>query len=225
MGDPRQWGAESRAAFASAREPARLAVAVVTFHRTLDEVIEASVRGHAVPVACAKGCSYCCSLRMHVQPHETFTLAAWLRRTFEPERLAAVIERLRSNVARTDAIGEEARKRTNLPCALLGDDGACTAYEARPAQCRRYHSTRLETCREFHDDPSKDAIESTMNEAVAHNAAVIITQAQHAVRAAGLDAENEDMNRALLEALENPKAWRRWKDGKKPFVGAPPAAR
>jgi hypothetical protein len=26
------------------------------------------------------------------------------------------------------------------------------------------------------------------------------------------------MNLALLEALENPKAWRRWRDGKKPFV-------
>ena len=57
-----------------------------------------------------------------------------------------------------------------------------------------------------------------MHPAVAHNAAVIITQAQHAVREAGLDAENVDMNLALLEALENPKAVRRWKDGKKPFV-------
>jgi hypothetical protein len=57
-----------------------------------------------------------------------------------------------------------------------------------------------------------------MHPALAHNAAVIITQAQHAVRAAGLDAENADLNVALLEALENPKAWRRWRDGKKPFV-------
>ena len=59
-----------------------------------------------------------------------------------------------------------------------------------------------------------------MHQAVAHNAAVLITQAQHAVRAAGLDAENEDMNFALLDALDNPKALRRWKDGKKPFVAA-----
>lgn len=57
-----------------------------------------------------------------------------------------------------------------------------------------------------------------MHPALAHNAAVIVTQAQHGTRAAGLDAENVDFNLALLEALENPKAWRRWKDGKKPFV-------
>jgi hypothetical protein len=47
---------------------------------------------------------------------------------------------------------------------------------------------------------------------------VIITQARHALRDAGLDDTATDMNLALLEALENPKAWRRWRDGKKAFV-------
>jgi hypothetical protein len=58
-----------------------------------------------------------------------------------------------------------------------------------------------------------------MHQAVAHNADVIITQARHAVRGAGLDDASVDMNVALLEALDNPKSWRRWRDGKKPFVG------
>ena len=57
-----------------------------------------------------------------------------------------------------------------------------------------------------------------MHQAVAHNADVIITQARHAARAAGLDDDSVDMNVALLQALESPKAMRRWKDGKKPFV-------
>lgn len=65
-----------------------------------------------------------------------------------------------------------------------------------------------------------DTIESPNHPAVAHNAAVIVTQANHAARDAGLDATPVDMNPALLEALENPKAWRRWRDGKKPFVNA-----
>ena len=49
---------------------------------------------------------------------------------------------------------------------------------------------------------------------------MIITQGRHAARAAGLDDASVDMNLALLEALENPKAWRRWRDGKKPYVGS-----
>jgi Fe-S-cluster containining protein len=212
------WGQESREAFAGRRDPARLTTAVVTFHRRVDEVLATTIAGHGVKLACARGCSYCCSLRVQVQPYEAFTLAAWLRRHFDATRLAAVIERLRANARRTIELGEEGRKRTNIPCALLGDDGACTAYEARPAQCRRYHSTSVDPCKAFHADPSNDTVESAMHEAVAHNADVIITQARHAVREQGLDDSSVDMNIALLEALKNPKAWRRWRDGKKPFV-------
>ncbi len=217
-GGPSEWGAEARAAFANARDPAPLAKAVVTFYRRIDEVIETTVRGHAVAIACTRGCDYCCHLRLTVQPHEAFALAAWMRRNFSAARVTEVIVRLRANAAATVAMGVEARKRTNMRCALLGDDGACTAYEARPAQCRRYHSMRLATCKSFYDNPADESLESPMHQAVAHNAAVLITQAQHAVRAAGLEAENEDMNLALLDALDNPKALRRWRDGKKPFV-------
>jgi Fe-S-cluster containining protein len=220
MADLRQWGNESREAFANARDPDKLTAAVITFHRRVDEVLETSIRNHAVNVACARGCSYCCNLRVEVQPYEAFRLAAWLKRHFDAPRLAAVIGRLQGNVERTRTLGPEARKRTNIACALLGEDGACTVYEARPAQCRRYHSTNVDPCIEFHDTHD-ETIESTMNEAVAHNAAVIITQARHAVRDAGLDDASEDMNIALLEALENPKAWRRWRDGKKAFANLP----
>jgi Fe-S-cluster containining protein len=215
--DPAHWAAEARAAFAAARDPAGLARAVVTFHRRVDDVLAASVRGHGVATACALGCNHCCHLRLTVQPYEAFALAAWLRRRFSPAELTAVTARLEDNAARTREMGVEARKRTNLRCALLGDDGACTAYEARPAQCRRYHSLRLETCKSFYDNPADDTLESPLHPALAHNAAVLITQSQHAVRDEGLDAEPEDINLALLEALANPKAWRRWRDGKKPF--------
>ena len=212
------WGKEAQGAFAQARDPARLATAVVTLHRRVDEVLATMIEGHGVRVACARGCSYCCNLRVQVQPYEAFTLAAWLRRNFDATRLARVRERVRETVARTRGLGEEARKRTNNACALLGEDGACTAYEARPAQCRRYHSTRLDSCKAFHDTHD-DTIEATMHEAVAHNADVIITQGRHAVRDAGLDDASVDMNLALLEALDNPTSWRRWRDGKKAFVG------
>lgn len=211
------WGQESKPAFAQARDPARLAAAVVTLHRRVDEVLATTIEGHKVPIACSRGCSYCCSLRVQVQPYEAFALAAWIKRHFPAERLAQVASRLRANVARTRELGEEARKRTNIACALLGEDGACTAYEARPAQCRRYHSTDVTPCKAFHATHD-DTLEAAMHPAVAHNADVIITQGRHAVRAAGLDDASVDMNVALLEALENPKSRRRWRDGKKPFV-------
>lgn len=218
MANAADWGTRSRATFAGAADPKKLSAAVVTFHATLDGVIAASIAGHRVPIACSRGCHYCCSLQVEVQPAETFTLAAWLRRHFSPERLAAVMEKLRANAASTREAGIEARKRMNIPCALLGDDGACTAYEARPSQCRKFNSTKLETCTASYARPDDDAIESPEHPAVAHNAAVIITQARHALRAANLDDTPADMNLALLAALEGSVAERRWRAGKKPFT-------
>lgn len=214
--------AQAAQAFAAAREPAQAAAAVVRFHARLDEVLAASIAAHGVVLACAPGCAMCCSLRVEVQPVEAFRLAIWLRARLTAARLDAVLGRLRHNVAVTAALGGiEARKRANLPCALLDDAGRCSAYEARPAQCRRCHSTRLATCESMYTNPDDGALESPMDPVVAHNAAVVVAQNRNALREAGLDAEPVDLNHALLGALETPKAWRRWRDGKKAFPGMP----
>jgi Fe-S-cluster containining protein len=211
--------AEAARDFSAARDPQSLATAVVVFHRRMDEVMAQSLRGHAVEVACKAGCGLCCHMRVEAMPAESFHLAAWLRRHLEPARLEAVLAKLRHNVAVTLALGgADARKRANLACALLDHEGRCIAYAARPAQCRRYHSTRLATCEQSHAHPEDLALESAVHPASAHNGAVIVAQARRAQDAAGLDAAPQDLNVALLEALVNPKAWRRWRDGKKAFI-------
>jgi len=212
------WGADARRLFGEARDDEGLGRAVVTFHRRMDEVVQRTVEGHALEPACRRRCDHCCHLRLTVLPAEAFALADWLRAHFDRARLEQVQARLRANAQRTRELGEEGRKRTSLACALLGEDGACTAYAARPAQCRRYHSLSLAACEAFRRDPTNESLESPLHPAIAHNAAVIVTQAQHGARDAGLDATPVDINFALLAALEEPKARRRWRDGKKPFV-------
>ena len=220
MNDQTQPHAAARAALGSSRDAERLPHAVMRFHRQVDAVIEQSVAAHGVVTACTRGCSYCCHVQVDMLPPESFALAAWLRRNLAPARLDAIIERLRENARRTRELGAEGRRKSNIACALLGEDGACSAYEARPAQCRRFHSTRLETCKSSYADPADDSIHSPTHPLVSHNAQVIVTLAQHGLRDEGLDAEPQDMSLALLEALENAKAWRRWRDGKKAFVAA-----
>lgn len=212
--------AEARQVFAGAADAARLPHAVVTFHRKVDEVFAASLSGLGVSPACKRGCSYCCHMQVEILPPESFALAEWLRRNLAPAALDAVKAKLRDNANRTRELGIEARKRANLACALLGSDGACSAYEARPAQCRRFHSTNLRTCQSSYAAPEDDSIESPAHPLVAHNVQVIVTLAQHGLRAEGLDATPQDMNLALLDALESGKALRRWRAGKKAFVSA-----
>ena len=208
----------ARAVLADAGDPKRLSQAVVRFHRHVDDILARSHAAHGTKVDCVRGCSLCCSLQVEILPPEAFALAQALKAKLSAAALEAVRVKLRANVERIAAIGLEARKRTNLPCALLAADGACSAYESRPAQCRRFHSTRLATCEASFANPADDSIASPAHPAVAHNAQVIVTLAQHGLRDRGLDATPVDMNVALLAALEDARAVRRWRDGKKAFV-------
>lgn len=210
----------ARESLAGANDPARVVQSVMRFHRKVDEILAESHRVHAVPVACSRGCSYCCHMQVEMLPPEAFSLAAWLRKHRSAAQLQALTQRLRDNAAATASLGLEGRKRANLACALLGEDGACSAYEARPAQCRRFHSMDLASCKASFADPANDAIMSPAHPLVSHNAQVIVTLAQHGLRDAGLDATPLDMNVALLAALEDARSWRRWRDGKKAFVAA-----
>ena len=223
---PSPYEAEATRDFARATEASGLASAVVRLHRRIDEVLAQTIASHALALACKPGCGMCCHMRVEITPAEAFHLAAWLRQHRSPEQLEAITAKLRHNVAATEALGGmEARKRANLACALLDPQGRCSAYEARPGQCRRYHSLRLATCEASHARPDDDTIESAMHPAVAHNAAVLMAQARRAQEASGLDAAPQDFNTALLESLASAKAWRRWRDGKKAFVAAVRALR
>lgn len=210
----------ARAVFEEAREPQAMRHAVVRFHRQVDAILAESHRVHGVEAACRRGCAHCCHMQVEVLMPEAFALADWLRRHRTPAELARIEERLRENAERTRAAGAEGRKRMNLACALLGEDGACTAYEARPAQCRRFHSLDLAACEASFADPADDTIMSPAHPLVAHNAQVIVTLAQHGLRGQDLDAEPRDMNLALHAALVDAKAWRRWRDGKRAVAAA-----
>ena len=135
---------EARRSLADAGDPQAMARAVVRFHRKVDEVLAASISGHAVAVACARGCGYCCHMQVDILPPEAFTLAAWLRRHFDATRLAGVIERLRANARHTRAVNRGAQAR-HIPCACWS--GQCLhAYEAAPASAA-LHSPNLRTAR------------------------------------------------------------------------------
>ena len=45
-------------------------------------------------MACMKGCSYCCHLRVTVKPHEVFAISDYVERTFSGIERAALTVRL-----------------------------------------------------------------------------------------------------------------------------------
>jgi Fe-S-cluster containining protein len=190
--------AELRALLAADASPAGLARAAFHAHRALDEAGEGA-RSLVFAPACRAGCSFCCHVHVDATHPEILAVAAHLTRTRPPAALAALRLQLAEHVRAADALDDEARWLARIPCALLGDDGRCSVYPARPLRCRAFHSCSVDPCREaFHGSAAAEPVTSPAL-ARAHDA--VEEGYARALAAAGLSTEPQRLERGLLAVL------------------------
>ena len=97
--------------------------------------------------ACAKGCSLCCTCPVTANAPEIFAVANHVRRT-RGKDWNAVLEKMR--VADRDTRYRDMSQPhvAPYPCPMLGPQGECTVYEARPSACRALVSSSLQGCQQ-----------------------------------------------------------------------------
>ena len=81
---------------------------------------------------CRAGCSSCCHEPLQVSPLDAISVAHFLQGS-QLDYLLPTRD------------GRELKK-IFMPCPMLGADGRCQVYAARPVVCRAYHSTRVSRC-------------------------------------------------------------------------------
>jgi hypothetical protein len=106
------------------------------------------------PIACKAGCSYCCSWRVEVVPHEAIALFRYLKSQIPSEQAEAITEKVLANANKIASMSEQAHKATNIQCAFLVN-GQCSAYNARPMACAWHHSLDVDECRRDFENPGK----------------------------------------------------------------------
>jgi Fe-S-cluster containining protein len=177
-------------------------------------------RGHCarkVELACERGCSYCCHLRVEIRPHDAFVLAHHILTRFSAEQRARATARIEENLERIAPLTAEQHIRANIPCAFLVE-GVCSVYEARPATCRKYYSVSVQNCRNSFNDTSAPLTGDIEHEEVRLAGNAVALGYAKGLEDAGYDATLYELHYAVHSALTNPKAERRYRDGKRSFV-------
>lgn len=196
-----------------------LVAAAAHAHAALDdEGARALARSRLRPPACSAGCSFCCHVHVDATVPEILAVADHLARTRPPGALVALRERLERHVRRVEPLSEQARWVEKIPCALLGDDGRCTVYEARPLRCRAFHACSVEPCRDAFSGRAETEPVSNPTLERAHDA--VEEGYDRALAGAGLRAEGHHLEIGLLIALEEPGAGARWLAGEPVFARA-----
>jgi Fe-S-cluster containining protein len=207
--------ARVRADVASALEPERTLAAVIAAaeraHAALDEAGQRVIDRHALTIACAAGCSYCCHVHADATVPEILAIARHLHATWSEPSRRALHHRLALHVARVEHLSDDERWAAKIPCALLDDAGRCSIHAARPLRCRAFNASDVEPCREaFHGD-NEPAPAQIPRLDRAHDAAEAGYDA--ALIDAGLSAAAHRLETGLLVALDDPGAGARWLAG------------
>ena len=170
------------------------------------------------PVACFKGCSPCCVLRIAATAPEVFLIAQYLEAT-APAYARADIDLL-GELARADrltrGLNEDERMRSRQRCPFLVSD-VCAIYQVRPLSCRGHTSFDRQACA---DALSGKQTEVPVSEPHAAVRAIVQNALQSALRDFSLAWGAYELNHALTIALADAACQSRWLAGQDVFAPA-----
>lgn len=201
----------------AARDADAVRAQVVRMYSRLEREQRAVMSSASLVPACERGCNYCCHQRVELRPYEVFVLADHLRARMTPGQQAQVRERLAANRARIAPLAPLQHTQAGIACALL-ENGVCSVYEARPAACRKYYSLSVDTCRNAFAHPAEPLSGPLEDDGLRLAGNAVALGYARGIEESGRDANRYELHAALLDALEHPKALRRYRDGKKAFV-------
>ena len=153
-------------------------------------------------LACRKGCSWCCVQTVIVTAAEAFAVAAEIHE--RQEMVAALLAAPRRR------LGEP--KSDWRPCPFLGEDKACSIYEARPLACHAFVSFNLQTCIDFFAGSSDKANFTPNDRQQLLYACRMMLHAAHQIAGHGPQPGYE-LGSAVAAILQAPDAEARWLKG------------
>ena len=189
------------------------------FYPRLDSIIAKSIDESATPLACKKGCSYCCYYKVEAKPVEIFEIVRFAKSKFQPLEIHEILKQAKENVEEAKELSYEQHMATNQKCPFL-IGSSCSVYEVRPAKCRNFHATEVNLCKESYDRPTDLSIPNSYNELLYIRATGATTGFEQAIDDAGFDGTTYDLNSAVLEAFQTPKLSKRYAKGKRGFIRA-----
>lgn len=170
----------------------------------VSEAVEARIEhlfamSHLGQLACGADCAYCCYVpRVLVTLPELARIAERVH-TWRVEEIEALKARLEAHIlAQSSDVAPAARP----PCALLVDR-RCSVYDARPLVCRGEHAYNVQECKTHCETGVGEIKQLTVVLDAAQGAVSGVVTAFDEMGAKGTLL---DLSRALLLALENPRA-------------------
>jgi Fe-S-cluster containining protein len=224
---------EARLADSLQTAEAEAAAALLTEAATPEQLIavaenaagfaEATTKKHlhpqSPPVACKRGCAWCCYQLVPVSVPETLRIASFVRE-LPAQDYANTVERLRSLDKATRGLTSQQRVGIPKSCAYLLE-GECSIYPVRPLACAEFTSYDVQVCKRGKRSGFKpNSVLHEKARMLAYNA--VQRGLSQGVKSAlpHVDCEPLELTAASVIALDTPSAATSWLVGSIIFSSA-----
>lgn len=165
---------------------------------------------------CREGCNHCCRMTVMATPAEILLI---LDAFNDLEDVQSVSTRIHVAAKRVSGMADAAeRMASGVFCPLLGKDGICLVYQARPIACRTYFSRSVTECARSAASQDKDA--GVMHAFPAQMAGAVVSAALIAMlHRAGIDGAPVELIQGLSFVMrQEPEHTLAWASGKARFL-------
>jgi len=197
----------------------KLSETVALASRLAEQAFEetATEKSHPEQIACRRGFSYCCHMRVVATVPEIIALHDFIALNRSTNEVAALRRRIAALGEVTSGLTDEQWGAGYFPCPMLVE-GLCSAYSVRPLDCRGYNSTNLAACeaaaKDYLEwDVPRDELLMSVNKSAQAGLLQALAREGYRPRLVELTA-------GLRIAFEDSTAIDRWIEGENPFAGA-----
>lgn len=164
-----------------------------------------------IPIACAQGCSHCCTHWVTVSAPEAIHVAKLVTGMG-----VDAMNRVRAAHEATRQLGEHARRQHPRDCVML-QNKSCTIYENRPRVCRGAASLDANICARSYQNLTNEEVPTP--KMYLGSGVVYVTALYAALSHLSLPNGHYEFNAAVTRVLDTADAERRWLAGENIFAG------
>ena len=185
-------------------------------YNVYDSLVSYNLSKHEIQLACIRGCSFCCYLRVGARAHEVLIISEHIQSKWSEAGIKALIFAFgeRANIVRKMTKADQ--YITNIKCPLL-QGNQCMMYPIRPLGCRLDHSQDVEACKFSYEHPENMQFRGNINPDLFKAIYKYVGIVRPIYKNCGYDDYEYELGMAHHAALTSSKCLRRWQKRKKAF--------
>lgn len=161
------------------------------------------------PIACAKGCSWCCFQPVYLTTQEALLLYEYIIQAFDAGQIKDIQNKAENKLKKTENLSEDEKQHIVYACPFLLDN-ACSVYSVRPMACRIYLSKDVDSCKQKYDKPRDKTVFPALFDFPLKVGRYMNEGFVAFLKEKGKDVKEMTMEEFMVELFQNPDYYKEW---------------